>query len=343
MSIDYGYMTSFLTPTEREELDRLVKRLEKATGKEKRRIKKRIKDFEDDQLDQVQALIANDDSGSLRAWFESFVDLDPDSDTFLSELDDATLEANLKETQWWLDEGTDYERSWYFKKYQPGNDNETAYESFEQDATDNLRNVLGQLGIDPDTIPPEDYEAFTDIYYGKGYDRPEQQSEFRKYVVSKYMSDEGADVVRNYGEELRDAAMRNGISRDNSWFLDAEKKIASGEMNLNAYTEQFRNEAMSRFPQFTEQLKAGEDLWDATSPWQSALKEVLEYEPTSMTDPNLLYAFESVAGDNGAPGVMPIYEYKKWLRGKPEWQETDNGRQTIDRVLTGIAKRMGVL
>ena len=51
------------------------------------------------------------------------------------------------------------------------------------------------------------------------------------------MGDEGADVVRNYGEELRDAAMRNGISRDNSWFLDAEKKIASGEMNINAYTE----------------------------------------------------------------------------------------------------------
>ena len=35
---------------------------------------------------------------------------------------------------------------------------------------------------------------------------------------------------------------------------------------------------MSRFPQFSEQLKAGEDLWDATSPWQSALKEVLEYD-----------------------------------------------------------------
>ena len=43
-------------------------------------------------------------------------------------------------------------RDWYFKKYQPGNDNETTYASFEQDATDNLRNVLGQLGIDPDTL-----------------------------------------------------------------------------------------------------------------------------------------------------------------------------------------------
>lgn len=343
MSVDYEYMTSFLTPEERKELAGLVKRLEKATGKEKRRIKKQIRLFDEEQLRQVQSLISNDDSGTLRAWFESFVDLNPDSDTFLSELDDATLEANLKETQWWLDKGTDYERSWYFKKYQPGNDNEKTYESFEQDATDNLRNVLGQLGIDPDTVSPEDYEAFTDIYYGKGYDRAEQQSEFRKYVVSTYMNEEGSDYIRNYGEELRESAMRNGISRNNSWFLDAEKKIAKGEMNINAYQEAFRKEAMSRFPQFSEQLMAGEDLWDATSPWQSALKEVLEYEPKSMTDPNLLYAFESVSGDNGMPQVMSIYDYKKWLRNKPEWQETDNGRQTIDSVLTGIAKRMGVL
>ena len=343
MNIDGQYMTSFLTPTEREELDALVEQLEGATGAKKRRIKKKIEKFDEKQLRQVNSLIANDPTGSLRRWFESFVDLDPDSDTFLSELDDGTLIANLKETEWWLAEGTDYERDWYFKKNQPGNDNAEAYAQFEDDATDNLRNMLGQIGIDPDSIPEEDYAAFTDVFYGKGYDRPEQMSEFRKYVIDKYSGPEGSDVALNYGEELREAARKNGIVHNEEWFMDAERKISKGESNLNAYTEQFRKEAASRFPQFSEQLMAGEDLWDVTSPWQSALKEVLEYTPTSLTDPNLLYAFESVQGDNGAPSVMNIYDYKKWLRSKPEWQETDNGRQTIDSTLMGIARKMGVV
>ena len=147
-------------------------------------------------------------------------------------------------------------REWHFKRYQPGNDNEVTYAKFEQEATDNLRNVLGQLGVDPDTLSEDEYTNFTDTYYSQGFDRPEQQSEFRKYVVNKYMGEEGSDVIRNYGEELRDAAMRNGVSRSGSWFLDAEKKIASGEMNINAYQEAFRKEAMSRFPQFSEQLMA---------------------------------------------------------------------------------------
>lgn len=339
METDFIY--AFLSPMERKELDAIVKKYKKATGKDKRKFKKQIELFEQDQLDQVDALIQNDPTGTLAAWFENLVDLDPDSPTFLSEMDDSSAILALQDTDFWKQ--GEYVREWHFKRYQPGNDNEETYAQFEGEATDNLRNVLGQLGVDPDTLSEDEYANFTDTYYSQGFDRPEQQSEFRKYVVDKYMGEDGADVVRNYGEELRDSAMRNGISRDNSWFLDAEKKIASGEMNLNAYTEQFRNEAMSRFPQFSEQLMAGDDLWDATSPWQSALKEVLEYTPTNMTDPNLVYAFESVAGDNGAPGVMPIYEYKKWLRGKPEWRETDNGRQTIDSVLTGIAKRMGVL
>ena len=341
--IETDFIYSFLTPTERKELDALVEDYKKASGKRKQRLGKRIKEFEEYQLDQVDALIDNDQTETLRGWFESLIDLDPDSPTFLSELDDATAAQTLKELEWWTDQGTEYARDWYFKKNKPGNDNPEMYAQFEQEATDNLRNVLGSLGIDPDTSPENDYNDFTEVYFSRGYDRPEQLSEFRKYVVDTYSREEAADVALNYGEELRESARRNGVTHTNEWFLDAENKVSKGEMNLNAYKEQFRKEAMLRFPQFSDQLKAGEDLFDATAPWQSALKEVLEYTPTSMSDPNLVYAFESVSNDKGMPEVMSIYDYKKWLRNKPEWKETENGRKTIDSVLMGMAKRMGVI
>jgi len=130
METDFIY--SFLTPTERKELDALVEEYKKASGKRKQRLGKRIEDFEEYQLDQVDSLISNDPTGSLGRWFESLIDLDPDSPTFLSELDDATAAQTLKELEWWRDQGTEYARDWYFKKNKPSNDTPDMYAQFEQ-------------------------------------------------------------------------------------------------------------------------------------------------------------------------------------------------------------------
>ena len=71
------------------------------TGEQKKRLKKRIEDFEDYQMDQVDSLIQNDPTGTLAAWFEGLVDLDPDSPTFLSEMDDSSAILALQDTDFW--------------------------------------------------------------------------------------------------------------------------------------------------------------------------------------------------------------------------------------------------
>jgi hypothetical protein len=39
---------------------------------------------------------------------------------------------------------------------------------------------------------------------------------------------------------------------------------------------------------------------------------------------------------------MSIYDYKKYLRNLPQWEETQNGKETIDGNLIMLAEMFGV-
>ena len=54
-----------------------------------------------------------------------------------------------------------------------------------------------------------------------------------------------------------------------------------------------------------------------------------EYTPTDIFDPNLAHAMEGTTGDDGTPGAMTLYDFKKHLRNQPEWEQAVNGRRTI--------------
>ena len=64
---------------------------------------------------------------------------------------------------------------------------------------------------------------------------------------------------------------------------------------------------------------------------------------TDMNDPNLRYALEAMGGEGGMPEAMSIAEYKKYLRNRPEWLATDNGRKTVDDNMISLAKMFGIV
>ena len=139
---------------------------------------------------------------------------------------------------------------------------------YEDRATERIKGQLASLGIDPNTV---DLTGWTDKYYMQGYDAPENRELFQQALIDQYGAGPGDRT--NYGEELRKVALANGVRRDEAWFQNAEQRLAGGEMNLEMYEQDFRNEAASRYPLFSEKLAAGEnwDIW----PWRQAIMDVL--------------------------------------------------------------------
>ena len=346
---DQAFITAFLNEDEIEEAQDLYDRYQKAQesgNKDKaKRLEKRLGKFNDKQLASVQRLIDADSvekggTGALKAWFDKIVNLDPDSDQYLSQLSDDEALAELQSGvgKEFYQKYNKFGRAWFMTQYGPG-ETEEDVKYYENRAVEDIRTELGRLGINPDTV---DVAGMVDQYYLNGYQNGENRQLFNQALINNFGGEGVVEENLDYGEELRKAALANGVRRDESWFQNAEKRIALGDANLNAYEEEFRNEAASRYPLFTQKLQAGESLWDISSPWRQALQDVLEYSPTDIFDPHLAYAMEGQMGDDGTPGAMTLYDYKKYLRNQPEWEKTTNGRKTIDSTLSDIATMFGI-
>ena len=346
---DQAFITAFLSEDEIEEAQETYDKLQKAEKSgDKKAIRKHtraLKRFQRDQLESVQRLIdadsvENGGTGALEKWFNKIINLDPDSDQYLSQLSDEEALAELQSGvgKEFYEKYNKYGRAWFMTQYGPGDSDEDV-EYYRQRAEEDIRTELGRLGINPDAV---DVSGMVDEYYLNGYQAGENRELFNKSLIAKYGDGGVTEAQRNYGDELRAAALANGVRRDESWFQNAEQRIALGDANLNAYDEEFRNEAASRYPLFAPKLQAGESLWDISSPWRQAIQDVLEYSPTDIFDRHLAYALEGQMGDDGMPGAMTLYDYKKYLRNQPEWEKTTNGRKTIDSTLADLATMFGI-
>lgn len=346
---DQAFITAFLNEDEIEEAQETYEKYQKAkkSGDKKAAKKHRrtLKAFEREQLESVQRLIdadsvKNGGTGALEAWFDKIINLNPDSDQYLSQLSDeeALYELQSGVGKEFYQKYNKFGRAWFMTQFGPG-ETEEDVEYYENRAVEDIRTELGRLGIDPDTV---DVEGMVDQYYLNGYQNGENRQLFNEALINNFGGEGIVEENLNYGDELRKAALANGVRRDESWFQNAEQRIALGDANLNMYDEEFRNEAASRYPLFTQKLQGGESLWDISSPWRQALQDVLEYSPTDIFDPHLAYAMEGQMGDDGTPGAMTLYDYKKYLRNQPEWEKTTNGRKTIDNTLSDIATMFGI-
>jgi hypothetical protein len=344
------FMTAFLTDEDREKAVELGEEYNKAVSagnkKVAKGIRKEIREYQDKQLSDVQALIdadlvKNGGTGTLEAWFESVINLDLDSPQYLSVMTDDVAIRELQQTEF-LREKDEYARAWYFSQYGPATAGEGQQELYKNRAVDALRGELVSIGVDPNTVSQEDYDSWVNEYYINGWNDARNRDNLRAAVVTRYMDEGAASAIENIGDKLRNSALDNGVRKDAAWFLDAEKKIMAGEANFNTYDEQFRQEAISRYPLFTDRINAGESLWSVVSPWKTALQETLEYSPQDIFDPNLQFALEGSMGDDGKPSAMSIYDYKKYLRNLPQWEETQNGKETIDGNLIMLAEMFGV-
>ena len=334
----------FLTPEEREELQNAVSAFnaaKKGTAKY-RKAKKKIEGFEDQQMRDLKIMLDADTTGTLRGWFENLIDdEDPESDRFGSVMGTELARKALMETEWYETYGKPGKgaRQWFLDKYTL---EDTDLDQRYEDAANVLRDQLAQIGVDPDSLTDEEYKAFAEIYYNRAFDDPRERESLNQYVAETYMSEEGAGEFVNIGQQLREQAWANGVVHDDPWYLEQERRIEAGEANVNAYAEQFRREAASRYPIFAEQLMAGENLWTLMDPWKTAISEILEYTPKDTFDTHLQYAMEGTLGEGGQPGAMTLYDFKKYLRNQPEWESTDNGRKTIDSSLIQLANAFGV-
>lgn len=106
---------------------------------------------------------------------------------------------------------------------------------------------------------------------------------------------------------------------------------------------EIRQTAASAFPGYAQQIENGISVDAIASAYKGAMANILERDADSITfeDPTLRAALQYV-GPDGKPATKPLWQFEKELRSKPEWEYTNNARDSIDSLSLKVLKDWGL-
>jgi hypothetical protein len=131
----------------------------------------------------------------------------------------------------------------------------------------------------------------------------------------------------------------------NKAYWDSQSaELAVGNTTTQDIEAQIRETAASAYPSYAESIRKGVSVDALSSAYKASYSSILEVDPDSVNynNPRLRRALQYIDPKTGQPGVMPIWQFEKELRSAPEWEYTNNARDTIDSLTLKVFRDMGI-
>jgi hypothetical protein len=121
------------------------------------------------------------------------------------------------------------------------------------------------------------------------------------------------------------------------------RDLFTGTTTTDDIQAEIRATAASAFPGYSDQIDNGISVDSIASAYKGAMANILERDADSITfeDPTLRAALQYI-GPDGKPAVKPLWQFEKELRSKPEWEYTNNARNTIDSLSLKVLRDWGL-
>jgi len=275
-------------------------------------------------------------AASMKGLTQALIDSRPD-DTNLKLAWEAFLVDNL----------TDAERYWRASKYftevsdisQTRNEMKLGRNAvYLQDlnkyrATQRVR--LAQAGI---KLPEEVFNTVTEDAYLGGL----SDQELDVKALGAFQGKIGGNTLSQVNT-LKSYANSFGMQYDQNTFDTYSRDIFAGLTTIADVQEKIRMDAASTYPVYKDQIDKGVSLDALASAYKSSMANILEKDPDSITynDPILRRALQYI-GTDGKPSVKPLWQFEKELRSTPEWEYTNNARDTMDSLSLKVLRDWGL-
>jgi hypothetical protein len=121
-------------------------------------------------------------------------------------------------------------------------------------------------------------------------------------------------------------------------------ELAIGNTTAEDIQANIREVAASAYPSYAESIRKGVSVDALASAYKASYASILEVDPDSVdyNNPRLRRALQYIDPKTGQPGVMPIWQFEKDLRSTPEWEYTNNARDTMDSLTLKVFRDMGL-
>ena len=130
---------------------------------------------------------------------------------------------------------------------------------------------------------------------------------------------------------------------NDAYWSQKSRDLFAGTTTTEDIQAEIRNKAASAFPGYADQINNGTSVDAIASAYKGAMANILERDADSITynDPRLRQALQYIGAD-GKPAVKPLWQFEKELRATPEWEYTNNARDTIDSLSLKVMRDWGL-
>lgn len=143
-------------------------------------------------------------------------------------------------------------------------------------------------------------------------------------------------------KQIRQAASDYGISVSDTYVMNAMNNIAWQNTDVTAEVGKLRKQAMSRYPQYADQLKGGGTIKDVAEEYKQLMSKTLEIPDSSISTTDraiqtaLTYKPTTVkegANNSGhaptAPSGMPLWQFEQQLKNDPRYMKTKGAQDAV--------------
>ena len=180
----------------------------------------------------------------------------------------------------------------------------------------------------------------------KAYDSGMDENQLKELIVNSGLVTGYGGAVLGDTSALKSYANSFGVIKylDEKYWAQKSQDLFLGNTTTEDIEEEVRNLAASAFPGYTDQIKAGISVDSLASAYKGSMASVLERDSDSITydDPRLRAALQYV-GPDGKPAVKPLWQFERELRMTPEWERTNNARDSVDGLAYKVISDMGLI
>lgn len=145
-------------------------------------------------------------------------------------------------------------------------------------------------------------------------------------------------------QQIRKYAYDQGIQLSDQTVKNQAAYLVRGLTTMQGIQDGLRQQAMSTYPGFANQLEAGVTMRDIAQPYIQATAQLLELPESSIDvwHPKVRAALQQADG-KGQPAPMSLTDFTSALRADPAWRKTQGAQDQAIGVGRQVLQQMGLI
>ncbi len=277
---------------------------------------------------------------STYGWAYGFLNSNPELKKLFGEAVDGSwtaekFQAELRDTKWFQSTSDTRRQAQVLQKTDPATWNASL-----QAAVIQVRQLAAEMGA---AIPESKITKIAKNMLETGADEGQMRYALGEYVTfTKDGTLKGEAAMHEY--TMKQFAAANGIKLSDAAIKKQAQLVTRKLATTQDFQDQVREAAISMFPAYAEQLKAGTNMNEIADPYMQMMSEELElpYQSLDLQNPLIKSALNGI-DQGGTPGGQTLSQFQQQLRSDPRWKETQNAQSGVMEVGLSVLRDMGLL